>query len=194
MQITAILGIDYLRWKLELIDLFMLAIALGIDCFIVSFSQGLIFKHNRLKNSLNLALTMGLFQGLMPIIGYIGTDYLYKLLIPYSKWIVFTIFFALGMKFIFEAFQPQKEEIYCIGWKCLIGLGVATSIDALVSGATIRLTQTNISFACAIIGIMSFLMAICGFWLGNFVKNLPSKYLEISGGVILILLAIKAIL
>ena len=177
-----------------LVELLLLAIALGIDCFVVSFSQGLIFKHNRLKNSLNLALIMGLFQGLMPVIGYIGTDYLYKLVVPFSKWIVFTIFFILGMKFILEAFQTKKDEICCIGWRCLIGLGIATSIDALVSGATICLTRTNLILACSIIGITSFTMAICGFWLGNFIKNIPSKYLEITGGIILILLALKALL
>lgn len=179
---------------MELIDIILLAIALGIDCFVVSFSQGLIFKHNRLRNSLYLAVTMGLFQGLMPLIGYLGADYLYKLIVPYSKWIVFTIFFALGMKFILEAFQPKKGEICCIGLKCLIGFGIATSIDALVSGATIRLTHTNLVFACTLIGIASFIMAIGGFWLGNFIKNIPSKYLELSGGIILILLAIKALL
>lgn len=177
-----------------LVELSFLAFALGIDCFVVSFSQGLIFKHNRLKNSLNLALIMGLFQGLMPVIGYIGTDYLYKLVIPYSKWIVFIIFFALGLKFILEAFQPKTGGICCIGLRCLISLGIATSIDALVSGATICLTHTSLLLACSLIGLASFIMSICGFWLGNFIKNIPSKYLEISGGIILILLAIKALL
>ena len=92
------------------------------------------------------------------------------------------------------AFNPKEESIQCIGLKCLIGLGVATSIDALVSGATLRLTGTNLLIACIIIGIASFVMSVIGFWSGNFVKNMPSKYLEITGGVILILLAVKAVI
>jgi len=178
---------------LNITDLIFLAIALGIDCIIVSFSQGLIFKTNKRKNSFCLALSMGLFQGFMPVIGYIGIQGLYKFLVPYSKWIVFTIFLILGLKFITEAFEQQKEEAACIGFKCLVGLGVATSIDALVSGATLKLTGTNLLLACSIIGIMSFLMSVTGFVCGNRIKNLSSKTLQISGGLILITLAIKAL-
>lgn len=136
---------------------------------------------------------MGLFQGAMPIIGYIGTNSLYKYVVPYSKWIVFGIFLILGLKFIVESFQPKEEEVQCIGLKCLLGLGLATSIDALVSGASIRLTQTSLLLSVLIIGVASFLMSVCGFWSGNFVKNIPSKYLEIGGGLILVALAIKSL-
>lgn len=179
---------------MNLIDLVLLAIALGIDCLVVSFSQGLIFNTNRLKNSIQLAVVMGIFQGGMPLIGYAGTDYMYKLVVPYSKWIVFGIFFILGLKFILEAFKAKEEEIQCIGLKCLIGLGVATSIDALVAGSTLRLTETNLLVAGLMIGLMSFLMSMAGFWSGNYIKNIPSKYLEISGGIILILLALKSVI
>lgn len=137
---------------------------------------------------------MGIFQGGMPLIGYAGTDYMYKLVVPYSKWIVFGIFFILGLKFILEAFKNKKEEVQCIGLKCLIGLGIATSIDALVSGSTLRLTETNLLVAGLMIGLMSFLMSMAGFWSGNYIKNIPSKYLEISGGIILILLALKSVI
>ncbi len=178
---------------MNLIDIILLGLALGIDCLVVSFSQGLVFKYNRLKNSLSLALVMGLFQGGMPVIGYVGADYMYKLIVPFSKWIVFGIFFILGVKFIFESFQKKEEVIQCIGLKCLISLGVATSIDALVSGATLRLTHTSLLLSVIIIGLASFMMSIAGFWFGNFIKNIPAKYLEILGGLILILLAIKAI-
>ncbi len=148
---------------MNLIDIILLAVALGIDCLVVSFSQGIIFKCNRTKNSINLALIMGLFQGLMPVIGYIGTESLYKLIVPFSKWIVFGIFFILGAKFILESFQQKQEEIQCIGLKCLISLGIATSIDALVSGATIKLTHTSLLISTLIIGIASFIMSLTGF-------------------------------
>lgn len=178
---------------MNFIDLILLGLALGVDCFIVSFSQGLIFKSEKVKNSFKLALTMGLFQGAMPVIGYIGTNSLYKYIVPYSKWIVFGIFLLLGLKFIVESFQPKEKEVQCIGLKCLLGLGLATSIDALVSGASIRLTQTSLLISVMIIGIASFLMSIGGFYSGNFIKNIPSKSLEITGGLILVALAIKSL-
>lgn len=178
---------------MNFIDLILLGLALGVDCFVVSFSQGLIFKSEKVKNSFKLALTMGLFQGSMPVIGYIGTNSLYKYVVPYSKWIVFGIFLLLGLKFIVESFQPKEKEVQCIGLKCLLSLGLATSIDALVSGASIRLTQTSLLISVMIIGITSFLMSIGGFYSGNFIKNIPSKYLEITGGLILVALAIKSL-
>ena len=178
---------------MNLIDLMLLAIALGIDCLVVSFSQGLIFTENKLKNSLNLAIAMGLFQGLFPFIGYFGTDYLYNLIVPYSNKIVFLIFFILGGKFIIEAFEKKEEAVKCIGLKCLIGLGVATSIDALVSGSTLCLTKSNIFIATFLIGIVSFLMSITGFWIGNRFKHIPSRCLEILGGLILVILAFKTL-
>lgn len=178
---------------MSLIEIFLLAIALGIDCCVVSFSQGLIFKSQRVKNSLFLALTMGIFQGLMPCIGYTGADVIHKYVDTFSDLIVFTIFLILGIKFIAEAFQPKEDEICCIGFKCLVGMGIATSIDALVAGGSLNFSRTPLVEPAMIIGAASFIMSLAGFWSGNLIKNFPSKYLEISGGIILILLAIKAI-
>ncbi len=180
---------------MHFIEIVLLAIALGVDCLIVSFSQGLIFSHNRLKNSLALAFTMGFSQGVMPCIGYLFTGIISKFIEPYGKWLVFVIFFGLGVKFIHEAFKKkeEEEEICCIGLKCLIGMGFATSIDALASGVSLNLTHTPLIFSASLIALMSFIMSILGFLGGNLFKKLPSKYLEISGGIILILLAVKAV-
>ena len=187
-------GTGYLRWKLSLIDIILLAIALGIDCLLVSFSQGLMLRGKKTVNSFKLALTMGLFQGLMPCIGYTGTNYIYELVEPYSKWVAFGIFFVLGMKFILEAFETAKEEICCIEFRCLISLGVATSIDALVAGANLNLLHTPLLNATVLIGLVSFFMSLVGFWFGNFLKKFNKKYLEVTGGIILIFLALKSII
>lgn len=178
---------------MHLIEILFLAVALGVDCLVVSFSQGLVFTRNRMKNSLALALTMGLSQGIMPCAGYIFTGAISKYIEPYAKWLVFIIFFILGTKLIYEAFNEKEENLCCIDFKCLIGMGLATSIDALASGVNLNLTKTPLILSMLIIGFISFLMSISGFWLGNFFKKLPSKYLEISGGTILLLLALKNI-
>jgi manganese efflux pump family protein len=179
---------------LSLVELIFLSIAMGIDCLVVSFSQGLIFDKQRVKNSLSLALTMGLFQGIMPCIGYVGADSIKTYLAPFSKWIVFTIFLILGLKFIFEAIaEKEKEEICCIGFRCLMAMGFATSIDALVAGGSLSFAGTTLLMPAVMIGIASFLMSLTGFWLGNSFKKLPSKYLEIAGGIILVGLAVKNI-
>lgn len=95
---------------MHLVEILFLAVALGIDCLVVSFSQGLIFTHNRVKNSLALAFTMGLAQGLMPCFGYVFTGLISSYIQAYAKWLVFIIFFILGAKFIYEAFQEKDEK------------------------------------------------------------------------------------
>lgn len=181
---------------MSLVELVLLSIALGVDCLVVSFSQGLVFNANRLKNSLALALTMGLFQGGMPFIGYIGANLISKYVSAFSSWIVFVIFFILGAKFIYEALQDKEEEgtICCIGLKCLISMGIATSIDAMGAGVSLRFANADLILSVLAIGLASFVMSLVGFWVGNCFKHLPSKYLEIAGGIILIGLAIKAVL
>lgn len=177
---------------MSLFEIIALAIALGIDCLVVSFSQGLTLNANRVKNSLALAVTMGLCQGLMPVFGYFGVGIISKYIAPFSSWIVFVIFMTLGIKFIYEAFQEHEEKVCCIDLKCLIAMGIATSIDAFASGITLKLTQTLLLSSTLIIGIMSFIMSLGGFWFASFFRKLPSKSLEIVGGVILIIMAIKA--
>lgn len=138
---------------------------------------------------------MGAFQALMPVIGYVGINEVYSYIMPYSKHIVFGIFFILGIHFILEGItDKQKCDISAIGIKCLVSLGIATSIDALLSGTTLRLTSSNLLVSCLLFGLVSFFLSIAGFWSGNYIKNIPSKYLQILGGIILILLALKATL
>ena len=95
---------------MHIAELIFLSIALGVDCLVVSFSQGLIFTKNRTKNSFALALTMGISQSVMPLIGYIGVGLLSKYIEAYSNWLVFAIFMVIGGKFIYEAFQEKKRN------------------------------------------------------------------------------------
>ena len=178
---------------MNLIEIILLAVALGIDCLVVSFSQGLIFNNNRMKNSMALAVTMGFFQGAMPVIGYVGADVISSYVSAFAHWLVFAIFMLLGLKFIFEAFHEKEETICCIGMKCLISMGIATSIDALAAGASLNLSGAGLLVPCLIIGAASFVMSLCGFWFGNCFRKFPSKILEITGGVILIILAVKSV-
>lgn len=179
---------------MSLIEIVFLSLALGIDCLIVSFSQGLIFTSKKKRNSLLLASTMGIFQGLMPLISYYPTGFIYQYISKYSSIIIFAIFISLGIKFITEAFSCRKENPACkIDFKCLMAMGIATSIDALGAGVNLKLSDTNIILSVSLIAIASFIMSLTGFWTGNKISKIPSKTLEIAGGLILIGLAIKAL-
>lgn len=177
------------------IDIIFLAIALSIDACVVSFSNGLVFTHNKRKNSLMLATAVGFFQFLMPIIGYFLAQSVNKYVEPYDHWIVFGIFILLGAKFIKDAFDEKKaEKIDCyLCFKYIFVVAVATSIDALGAGVSIAFSGTKILFPAIVIGVVTFINSLLGYWSGYLFKNFPTKNLEISSGVILILLAFKTL-
>lgn len=180
---------------MTLFDIFILSIALSLDAMVVSFSNGLIFQKNRLKNSMLLAFTVGFFQFFMPIIGYSFTQFVTEYVKPYSHWLVFGIFFILGIKFIKDALSDSHatEEKHDFSTKYILTVGIATSIDALFAGVSISLASLPIIFPAIIIGIITFLNSMLGFWSANLIKHLSTKTLEISGGIILILLGFKVL-
>ena len=178
-----------------LTELLLLAVALGIDCLVVSFSQGLIFSSNRRKISLILALTMGGFQGCMPVLGFFSAGLVSNYVQAFADMIVFVIFLVLGIKFIYEAFgKDEAVVVSCIDFKCLISLGIATSIDALGAGVSLKFAGADLILSSSLIAAASFVMSLAGFWGGNCFKVIPSRYLEIFGGIILIGLALKSVL
>ena len=179
---------------MHLVELIILSIALGVDCLVVSFSQGLIFTSNRTKNSLALAFTMGIAQSIMPLLGYVGVGFLSKYIEAYSEWLVFAIFMALGIKFIYEAFQKKEDMICCIGLKCLIGLGIATSIDALAVGVSLAFLKVAILPAVLFIGCITFVCSAAGVKIGSIFGDKYQSKAELCGGIILILIGIKILL
>jgi len=179
---------------MNLLQIILLAIALSIDAMVVSFTQGLIFKEHKRKNSFLLAFFFGFFQFLMPVIGYFATLGVYKYLQFINKWIVFAIFMFLGIKFIKEAFEEKKDTITCLSVYCLLVFAIATSIDAFGAGISLCFSHVDIWFPAILIGVVTFVNSLFGFWSGYLFKNFPSKYLEIAGGLILIGLAISHIL
>ncbi len=175
------------------LEIFLLALALSVDACVVSFSYGISFNQNRIKISLLLATFTGFFQGLMPVIGYHLTTFVKTFIAPFADLIVFTIFMFLGIKFIKEAFDKDKKAPCCIGLVCLFLIGIATSIDAFSAGISLSLYGNRIFKPALLITFITFINSLLGFKLGENLKNMPTKSLEITAGGILICLGLKAI-
>ena len=176
------------------LEIFLLALALSVDACVVSFSYGITFNQNRLKTALMLAAFTGVFQGLMPVIGYYLTSFVKSFIAPFADAIVFTIFIFLGVKFIKEAFDTDKAKPNCMGFVCLLLIGIATSIDAFSAGISLALYGNHILKPALLITIITFANSLLGFNIGGKLKHLPTKSLEIFAGLILVFLGIKAIL
>ena len=138
------------------VEIVLLAFALSIDACVVSFTYGLAFNQQRIRNALLLAGFTGLFQGVMPIIGYSLTEFVKMYIEPYANIIVFVIFMFLGLKFIKEAFE-KKQTPLCIGITCLLLIGIATSIDAFSAGISLSLYGNRILKPALLITIVTFI-------------------------------------
>lgn len=182
---------------MSLIAVFILSIALAIDASIASFSQGTILTVNKRKNSFILALFMAIFQGVMPVIGWFIARGFYNQLKEFDHWIAFTVFLILGIKFIYDALKKEDNEEQirtCLSFYCILSLSFATSIDALVAGATLSFLSIDIVFPSVIIGITTFVGSLIGFWSGYYLKKLNKTLFEVLGGVLLIALGFKVLI
>ena len=177
---------------MSLTEMILLAIALSIDATVVSFSFGAVLNRNRLKNALLLAGFTGFFQFFMPIISYFLTDFVKEYVISFSHWIVFVIFMYLGINFIIES-KKEKNLPNCLGICCILAASIATSIDAFSAGISISLYNTKILIPAFLIGCITFVNALFGFFIANKLQKFSPCLLEILGGLILIGLAVQAI-
>jgi putative Mn2+ efflux pump MntP len=179
---------------MEVSILYVVAIAviLGIDAFSVALSVG-VFSCMPMQ-VFRISAAFGFFQFFMPIIGYYLGSGVVNLIKDYDHWIAFGILFIIGLKMLIEAFKKDEEEkIKCdrtIGWT-LIGLSIATSIDALAVGITLGIMGTKILMPCIIIGVVAALMTMTGMIIGNKCSQIFGKRMEAVGAVVLILLSFK---
>ena len=179
-------------------DSLIIAVALSIDAMIVSFSQGLIFQKGKQLASLILAFFVGFFQFFMPLVGWIFANFIHSYVESFARWIAFLIFMFLGLKTICDAlFKKEKDECKCVeqtpklSLNFLIAVSIATSIDAFGAGVSFNLLNKSILIPAILIGVITFINSLIGFWSGCCCRKINSKWLEIIAGLILILLAIK---
>jgi putative Mn2+ efflux pump MntP len=183
------------------LDIWLLAVALAMDCFTVSIVSGVIVRRFMLGLVLRLAVFFGAFQALMPLIGWLATNHFSEALESIDHWIAFGLLTFIGGKMIKEAFEEENEHTF--NPRRLVTqllLAIATSIDALAVG---------ISFACIgyhslnsllwpliVIGVVSFTFSVIGYMLGvRFGRRIERRLKpELLGGVILLVIGVKILL
>lgn len=176
-------------------EVVLLAIALAVDAFVVSFSYGLVTLKNRAFVSVKIAIAVGVGQFIMSILGWFGAENIYQYIEQIDHWVAFLVFLGLGVKFISDSLGANEYNKFRpkLGLKNLILIGFATSIDAFVSGAMLFFTKTSIYSSATIIGVVAFVASLIGFNLCHIFKKISFRLLEISAGIILILLGCKVL-
>lgn len=178
-----------------ILDLIITGIALSMDAFAVSIGKGLSVKSLQVRHSLIVGTYFGGFQALMPLLGFILASSFAEYIRRFDHWIAFTLLALIGANMIREALTGGDEkENAPFGIKTMLPLALATSIDALATGVTFAMTQTNIWIAIAISGATTFLFSAAGLKIGNVFGNKYRAKAELLGGVILILMGIKILI
>ena len=175
-----------------MIDVAILATALSMDAFAVSIGLGAKHTDKTLSLAIMAGLYFGFFQGLMPLIGYLGGKEVFGWLEAYAAWIAFFLLLIIGSKMIYESFSGGIEkDIVKITHKVMFALAVATSIDALAAGFTLTLLDVNPFVACAIIGLTTLVFSGMGIFVGAKSGTWLESKAELFGGIVLVLIGCK---
>lgn len=179
-----------------LVELFLIAVGLSMDAFAVSVCKGLAMKKCTWTKAGIVGLYFGVFQAGMPVIGYLLGVQFKDIITSIDHWIAFILLGIIGANMLKEAFD-EEDENECdeaLDVHTMVGLAVATSIDALAVGVTFAFLQVKIIPAVCFIGATTFLLSVAGVKIGNVFGSRYKKRAEIAGGIILILLGAKILI
>lgn len=181
---------------MTLLTIILLAFALAIDAFAVSIASGIAIKDLKIKHSLIIAAWFGIFQAIMPLLGWIGGLKLQRFISGIDHWVVFGLLLFIGAKMIYEAYRIESVEDRSnpMDVSVLFILSIATSIDALAAGFSFALLNVSVVSPVIIIGLITFIMSFIGVWIGNKGTHFFEKKMEIAAGIVLISIGIKVLL
>ena len=178
---------------MNIIDILFIGLGLSMDAFAVSVCKGLAMKKMNIKKALVCSLYFGVFQALMPLVGYLLGNGFKNVVSSIDHWIAFVLLGIIGINMIKEAKSCEAVND-AMDVKTMLTLAVATSIDALAIGVTFAFLKVSIIPAITIIGVTTFVCCFVGVKLGSiFGEKLKTKA-EIAGGVVLILMGTKILI
>lgn len=186
---------------MNIFELLLIAVGLSMDAFAVSICHGLSMTKASLKKALVIGLYFGIFQALMPLIGYLIGAQFADLIEDYDHWVSFVLLTLIGVKMIAESLEKENQPDTCAEKKevsltpvKMLPLAVATSIDALAVGISFAFMQIQIVSAVTLIGITTLVLSVAGVKIGNLFGTRFKSKAELAGGLILILLGVKILL
>ncbi len=180
---------------MDIISLLILAVGLSMDAFAVSVCKGLALKKVSLSQMVVVGLWFGGFQALMPVIGYYLGKTFSGYITAFDHWIAFGLLAFIGINMILESRKATCETTSNdLGFKTMLLMAVATSIDALAVGISLAFLNSNIWVAAIVIGIVTFILSLLGVKIGNKFGDRFGAKAELAGGIILVLLGTKILL
>ena len=182
----------FLGVKMNLISVFLIGVGLSMDAFAAAICKGLSIRKNFLEKSFVIALFFGVFQAVMPYIGYLLGSIFAEKLQAVDHWIAFVLLSIIGVNMIRESRDKTCTiEEDRLDLKNLFMLAIATSIDALAVGVSFAFLKIKISLAVFVIGLTTFVISFFGVRIGRAFGIALKDKAQVAGGLILIFLGVK---
>lgn len=178
------------------LELVLLSISLAMDCFAISCVVGMLQPNLEKRYVWRFSLAFGIFQGGMPLIGWLFGESVLGIIGKIGPFIAFGILAFIGGKMLIESFRKNDENpqhLDVTKWKNVLLLAIATSIDALAVGFSFAMIQEqHIVRNVMVIGFFSFIISYVAYtFVKKFTNPKISQYAEIIGGIVLILIGLK---
>lgn len=176
---------------MTILELFLIAVGLACDAFVVSITLGLKYQHLNLLNKLKIAFTFSTLQVIMPMLGFLVAYNFNSSVTFLTKFIAFLILSLIGLNMVIN---KEEDLNYSISLKNLLILGIATSLDAFAVGLSFAFLKVNMFLSLNLIGLVTFLMCFIGPYLGNYFGSKISNKPQVVGGIILIIIGFKILI
>lgn len=178
---------------MSIIEIIVLSVGLAMDATAVSMTNGMNDTKMKIKKILLIGLTFGLFQALMPLLGYLFGMLFVDFIEKIDHWIALILLGFLGIQMLREGVSKKEEQddVKGLGLKLLLIQGVATSIDALAVGVSLASLKVNILYSVISIGIITAILSVIGVFIGKKFGDLLNNKASILGGIILIGIGLK---
>lgn len=181
---------------MSIIEIALIGVGLAMDAFAVSICKGLAMRRMNYKKAIIIAAFFGVFQALMPALGYVlGTTFANKIA-AIDHWIAFILLALIGANMIKEALSSDDDECQDDSLRLgdLIMLSIATSRDALAVGITFAFFNVSLLLSVSMIGIITFIICVIGVKVGNVFGEKYKSKAELAGGLILIVMGAKILI
>ena len=181
---------------MDLITITGIALGLSFDTFAVSLSCGVVELKIRFRNAMRIAFTLALFQGAMPVLGYILGSSVSQYIGKFDHWVAFGLLMILGIRMVIEGLKKDddREPVDFKRLPVLLTMAVGTSIDAFAVGISFAFLSVKIWSAGLFIGIVTFLASMTAIRIGKSAGSRLGSRVEILGGIILAVIGIKILL
>ncbi len=181
----------------DFLSIFFIAIGLSADCFAVALGGGVSQKNHSRVQIFRVAFMFGLFQAIMPVLGWLVGRTVVEYIADYDHWVAFVLLAVVSGRMLWESLRPERGEEKVVDITrglLLLTLSIATSIDALAVGLSFAFLKVNIALASPTIGVVAFIATAIGFVLGKKASKLIGRRAETIGAIILLAIAFRILL